>query len=37
MILDDIEQTELTASERNVLGEDRERWKRIGAGAHLDD
>ena len=37
MTLENIEQTELTASERNVLADDRERFKRLGAGAHLDD
>jgi hypothetical protein len=37
MTLENIEQTELTISERTVLAEDRERWKRMGAGAHLDD
>jgi hypothetical protein len=31
------ERTNLTQSEQNVLAEDRERWKRMGAGAHLDD
>ncbi len=37
MTIDTIEQTELTASERGVLADDRERWSRLGAGAHLDD
>ncbi len=37
MTIDDIEQSELTASERQVLAEDRARWKRMGAGAHLDE
>src|SRR6516225_12357015 len=37
MTIDDIEQTELTASERGVLSEDRKRWKRMGEGAHLDE
>jgi hypothetical protein len=32
-----IEHEQLTASERKVLAEDSERWKHIGAGAHLDD
>jgi hypothetical protein len=32
-----IEQEELTQSERQVLAEDRQRWKRMGAGAHLDE
>jgi hypothetical protein len=37
MTIDDIEQQELTAGELQVLAEDRERWKRMGAGAHLDE
>jgi len=37
MTIDNIEQTELTQSERGVLAEDRVRWKRMGAGAHLDE
>jgi hypothetical protein len=37
MTIDDIEQIELTPSERAVLAEDRERWKKMGAGAHLDE
>ena len=37
MTLENIEQTELTVSERSVLADDRERFKRLGAGAHLDD
>src|SRR5258706_12749949 len=37
MAIDNIEQSELTASERGVLADDRERFKRLGAGAHLDD
>jgi hypothetical protein len=37
MTIDDIEEKELTAGERGVLAEDRERWKRMGVGAHLDD
>jgi len=37
MTIDSIAQTELTASERDVLAQDRERWSRLGAGAHLDD
>lgn len=32
-----IAQSELTASERTVLAEDRARWERMGGGAHLDD
>jgi hypothetical protein len=31
------EHNQLTASERSVLAEDSKRWKRLGAGAHLDD
>jgi hypothetical protein len=37
MSIDNIEQTELTQSERDVLADDRKRWQRMGAGAHLDD
>jgi len=37
MTLDDIGLNVLTQSERDVLAEDRERWKRMGAGAHLDE
>jgi hypothetical protein len=37
MSIEDIKRTELTASEREVLEEDRKRWKRMGAGAHLDE
>jgi hypothetical protein len=33
----EFERTHLTQSEQNVLAEDRERWKKMGAGAHLDD
>ncbi len=36
-LVDTIEQTELTASQRGVLADDRERWSRMGRGAHLDD
>jgi len=32
-----IRQTELTANEREVLTRDSERWRRMGAGAHLND
>ena len=31
------ERSNLNQSEQNVLAEDRERWKRMGAGAHLDE
>jgi len=37
MSIDSIEASELTASERQVLADDRARWKRMGGGAHLDD
>jgi hypothetical protein len=37
MTIETIKQTELTSSEREVLAEDRKRWKRMGAGAHLDE
>ena len=37
MTIEDIKQTELTSSEREVLANDRVRWKRMGAGAHLDE
>ena len=37
MQIDTIKQTELTQSEREVLKEDAARWKRMGAGSHLDD
>lgn len=36
MSIDDIKQTELTPSEREVLQADRKRWKDMGSGAHLD-
>jgi hypothetical protein len=32
-----LEAEELTAGERQVLADDRARWKRMGAGAHLDE
>jgi hypothetical protein len=35
--INSIEQERLTASERQVLADDRKRWQRMGAGAHLDD
>jgi hypothetical protein len=35
--IEHIEKKELTPSEREVLDRDRERWKRIGSGAHLDE
>jgi hypothetical protein len=37
MQADDIKQKDLTQSERDVLKEDATRWRRMGAGAHLDD
>jgi len=37
MTIDTIKQTDLTVSERQVLDDDRERWRRMGSGAHLDD
>ena len=33
----DIERQQLTQSELAVLAQDRDRWQRMGAGAHLDD
>ena len=33
MQVDDIKQTDLTQSERDVLKEDAARWQRMGAGA----
>jgi hypothetical protein len=35
--INNIEQTELTSGERQVLAEDGKRWKRMGAGAHLEE
>jgi hypothetical protein len=37
MTIDTIKQTDLTVSERQVLDDDRDRWRRMGSGAHLDD
>src|SRR5437899_1025508 len=37
MTIENIKRSELIQSERDVLARDRERWKRMGAGAHLDD
>ena len=37
MSIDNIKRDELTASEREVLEEDRKRWRRMGTGAHLDE
>jgi hypothetical protein len=36
MSIDDIKKSELTDSEREVLEGDRERWKHMGSGGHLD-
>jgi hypothetical protein len=37
MTTEAIKQTELTQSERDVLVDDRKRWRSMGAGAHLDE
>jgi transcription antitermination factor NusG len=37
MQIETIKQTDLTPSEREVLKQDGERWKRIGGGSHLDE
>jgi hypothetical protein len=38
MMIENIEENELTASERGVLATDRERWKQsLSAGTHLDE
>jgi hypothetical protein len=37
MQIDDIKQTELDQSERDVLKADAARWKLMGSGSHLDD
>src|ERR1700720_3496625 len=37
MTIQDIKQTELTPSEREVLAAERTRWRRMGEGGHLDD
>jgi hypothetical protein len=37
MTIENIKQTDLVASEREMLAADRERWHRMGKGAHLDD
>jgi hypothetical protein len=37
MTTQDIKQSELTPSERDVLEADRKRWHRMGSGGHLDD
>ena len=37
MTIEDIKRTDLTQDERDVLAADADRWKRMGAGAHLHD
>jgi len=37
MAIEDIKRTDLTQNERDVLAADTERWKHMGAGAHLQD
>lgn len=37
MQIDAIKHTDLTQSERDVLKDDATRWRRMGAGGHLDD
>ena len=37
MDLGELERQELTAGEIHILAEDRERWRKMGAGAYLDD
>ena len=37
MTYETIRQTDLTANERQVLANDRTRWQKMGAGAHLND
>jgi hypothetical protein len=37
MTIEQIKQSELTIGEREVLERDRERYKKLGAGAHLDE
>lgn len=37
MSIENIKRDELTASEREVLEEDKKRWRRMGTGAHLDE
>jgi hypothetical protein len=37
MAIEDIKHKELTQSERDVLKADRERWRRMGSSAHLQD
>src|SRR6516225_6780098 len=37
MTIEDIKRTDLTQNERDILAADTDRWKRMGAGAHLND
>jgi hypothetical protein len=37
MSIEDIQQTELTQSQRDVLSKDKARWRKLGTGAHLDE
>jgi hypothetical protein len=37
MQIEDIKRTELTQSERDVLTDDRARWRKMSGGSHLDD
>jgi hypothetical protein len=37
MTIQEIKQAELNVGERDVLERDKERWQRLGAGAHLDE
>lgn len=37
MTIENIKRDELVASERQVLEDDKKRWKRMGDGAHLDE
>jgi hypothetical protein len=37
MTIEDIKRSDLTQNERDILAADTDRWKRMGAGAHLND
>jgi hypothetical protein len=37
MTIEDIKRTDLTANEKEVLLADKERWQRLGSGAHLNE
>jgi hypothetical protein len=37
MTIENIEENDLTASEREVLAADRERFQRLASGSHLDE